>query len=280
MKANFTYVRVGDPNVDLAMQQVSQAFARLDQSSGLNVVQVNQSTYAAVGNEDEIVVNRTCKVTLPTPTIGWEVTIVQGQQAKSVTITTVSPNVLLDGDSPGTVTLSSPFSTAQIATDGTSYYTIGGSAAAPPIPPIPPFPPLPPIPPSPTPTPPSVTPWVAPVPYGGQNTYTSNTAGTEAWAAECIVDFTTAPPHVTAYLWFEGEDTGSNGTVRVRIGGSAYKNITASPGITVTVPNSTMTSQVVAVPMTVALGPQRVTLTTQSTSGQKLTITGVNLLFR
>lgn len=142
-KANFTYQRVGDAKIDLAMQQVSQAFARVDQADVMIVAEINQAMYSAAGNESLIVANRTCKITLPTPTGLWSVTIVQGSKANSVTVTTASATVALDGSTPGSVTLSEVATSVQIVTDGTAYYVVASPAQEPtppsPPPPGPPF---------------------------------------------------------------------------------------------------------------------------------------------
>ncbi len=131
-----------------------------------------------------------------------------------------------------------------------------------------------------SPTPPTVVPWVAPVPFGSQNTYISGSTGAEGWANEIMVDFSGAPAGLTAYFWFEAFDTASAGTVRIRIGGATYKDITAPVAFSVAVGVSVMTGTTSSFPLTSPTGLQRVTLTTQSTNTNKLTVTGVNLLFR
>jgi hypothetical protein len=118
------------------------------------------------------------------------------------------------------------------------------------------------------------------VPFGSQNTYISNSTGVEAWANEIMVDFSGAPAGITAYFWFESFDTASAGTVRIRIGGATYKDITAPVACSVAVGVPTMTGTTASFPLTSPTGLQRVTLTTQSTNTNKLTVTGVNLLFR
>jgi hypothetical protein len=221
-KSNFTYQRTGNQPVDLAMQLVAQAFARVDQTPQLNVVQVNVGTYAANGSEDIIVVNRSGRVSLPSPTTGWTVTIVQGGKAQTVSITTASPSVPFDGDTPGVVTLSEPYSSAQVTTDGAAYYVVGGSAAGPVIPPIPPFPPIPPQP-VPPPGPPvpatATTQW--PFQFGLQNTLISTPDGVEHVAEQFPFPGDQLPAGLLALVCAcQGQSTSGTGTLRVRVGGT------------------------------------------------------------
>ncbi len=220
MKSDFTYQRVGHPAVDLAMQQVSSAFARLDQHQGLTVVQVNAPTYAAVGNEDVIVVNRSGRVTLPTPVDGWIVTIVAGTKAQTVSITTVSPTVPFDGDTPGVVTLGA-LDSARVVTDGKAYYLVGGSAAAPTIPPIPPFPPVVPPAPAPGPVPPSPPGMQVSFPFGVQNTLISSNDGLERVQAQFQFPGDQLPPGLLMFVGScQGSSTSGAGTLRVYVGGT------------------------------------------------------------
>lgn len=220
-KSNFTYQRVGDAKIDLALQNVSSAFARVDQATPLVVVQVDKSTYAAVGNEDVIVVNRSGRVTLPTPTTGWVVTVVQGAKAQTVSITTASASVAFDGDTPGVVTLTEPFASARVLTDGKAYYVVGGSAAGPVIPPIPPFPPI-----SPQPVPPPGPPVVAatmqfPFSFGTQNTIISQTDGDEHVAQQYQFPGDRLPNGLLAFVGAaQGQSTAGTGTLNVRLGGT------------------------------------------------------------
>ena len=220
-KSNFTYQRVGNGPVDLAMQQVQAAFQRLDQATPLNVVQVNATTYTAMGNEDIIVVNQSGRVTLPTPVTGWTVTIVQGARAKTVSITTVAPNVPLDGDAPGVVTLTEPFASAQVTTDGTAYYVVGGSAAGPVIPPIPPFPPIVPPSPDPGPTPVPAATLQFPFSFGTQNTIISQSDGAEHVSQQYQFPGDQLPPGLLALVGsVQGQSTSGTGTLAIRIGGT------------------------------------------------------------
>lgn len=220
MKSDFVYQRVGHQAVDLAMQQVSSAFARLDQHQGLNVVQVNAPTYAAVGNEDVIVVNRSGRVTLPTPVDGWIVTILASSKAQTVSITTVSPTVPFDGDTPGVVTLGA-LDSARVVTDGKAYYVVGGSAAAPVIPPIPPFPPVVPPSPAPGPVPPVPAGLQVSFPFGVQNTLISTSDGIEHVAAQFQFPGDKLPAGLLMFVGScQGSSTSGTGTLRVYVGGT------------------------------------------------------------
>lgn len=219
-KSNYTYQRVGDAKIDQAMQLVSSAFARVDQPTPLVVVQVDKATYSAVGNEDVIVVNRSGRVTLPSPTAGWVVTIVQGAKAQTVSITTVSASVAFDGDIPGVVTLTEPFASARVVTDGKAYYVVGGSAAGPVIPPIPPFPPIPPQP-VPPPGPPVVASSQFPFSFGTQSTIISASDGAEHVAQQYQFPGDRMPNGLLAFVGAaQGASTAGTGTLRVYIGGT------------------------------------------------------------
>ena len=220
-KSNFTYQRVGDSKVDLAMQQVSAGFARVDQPNPLNVVQVNKPAYQATGSEDVIVVNQSGRVTLPTPLSGWTVTIVQGAKAQTVSITTVSPSVAFDGDTPGVVTLTEPFASAQVTTDGVAYYVVGGSASGPVIPPIPPFPPIPPQPVLPPGPPVTAGSLQFPFSFGTQNTIISTSDGVEHVAQQYQFPGNKMAPGLLAFVGAaQGSSTSGTGTLRVYIGGT------------------------------------------------------------
>jgi hypothetical protein len=205
------------------MQQVQAAFARVDQRAPLNVVQVNTQGYTALGTEDIIVVNRSGRVTLPTPVAGWTVTVVVGAKAQTVSVTTASPSVALDGDTPGVVTLTEPFASAQVTTDGVAYYVVGGSAAGPVIPPIPPFPPIGPPSPAPGPTPVPATTAQFPFQFGLQSTLISNSDGNEHVAGGAQFNFPGDQLAVGLLALVgacQGSSTSGTGTLRVRVGGT------------------------------------------------------------
>ena len=278
MRARFTYSRTGQPTVDRAFDQVGAAFARVDQPELLTVVKVSKLEYRAVGNEDLIVANRSCTIVLPAPSGPWHATIVQGGKAVSVKVTCVSSSVPIDGNAPGSVALDAAYSSASVFTDGTEYYVVGGTAAAPVIPPIPPFPPV--VPPVTPPTPVPVTaPWFAPVNFGGA--LVQDATGTETWQGEELVDFTGSPTSLTLYWWFQALSTSGTGTLRIRVGGSAYR---ALDGVILSAWPETSASmigrslQTSIAPLT---GIKRVTLSAQSSgAGQKVQIQGMNAQFR
>lgn len=220
-KSNFTYQRTGNHAVDLAMQLVNTAFQRVDQPVPLNVVQVNSATYQATGSEDVIVVNRSGRVSLPTPITGWRFTVVQGGAAKTVSITTVSPDVAFDGDTPGVVTLTEPYASAEIVTDGVAYYVVGGSAAGPVIPPIPPFPPIPPQPVPPPGPPQTVGSLQFPFSFGTQNTIISASDGAEHVAQQYQFPGDKMPLGLLSFVGAaQGQSTSGTGTLRIYVGGT------------------------------------------------------------
>jgi hypothetical protein len=277
--ANFTYDRTGLPPVDRALDKVALAFRRVDQSTALNVVAINQGgNYQATGLEDLIVVNRPCTIVLPTPTVGWFVRVVMVSKGV-VLITPASPTVALDGSTPGSIDLARPYETAEIASDGTAYYTVGGSAAAPVIPPIPPFPPV--VPPGPVPPPATtVTPWFAPVAWSGTGPYNSS-SGAETWAAESIVDFTQAPSLLTAWWWFESLSASGTATFRIRIGGTSQGALNGAVFAVFTETSSTLVPHTGQATGVAPAGMQRVTLSIQSSAATVDAKIGyINLQFR
>ncbi len=271
-KSGFTYQRVGNGPVDLAMQQVSTAFARLDQAEPLNVVQVDKPAYAATGSEDVIVVNRSGRVTLPTPVTGWTVTIVAGAKAQTVSITTASPSVPLDGDTPGVVTLSAPFDSARIVTDGASYYVVGGSVV-PVIPPIPPFPPIPPVIPPGPPMPPLATSSMQfGFSFGVQNVLTSTNDGVEHVSQQYQFPGDNLAAGLLAFVGAaQGSSTSGTGTLRVRVGGTdGGVDGTVIATLTVTTAGFTQTEQALFFSNPGTLAYIKITLQS-SGAGQKTT---------
>lgn len=295
------------PTADPVMRQVQEniaAFAESLPTSTPPVVVTVSKDYKILGTEDVVHVDAQAgpvKITLPNPSsTGKPVTIkqvnLQGAKTKVNPVTVVSANgqktiagaasLSLDDTGTGSVSLTS---------DDLQHWPATGAGGNPPVPP-----PTPGTPPgglvyvagfgikivgnviswtgSVTP-PPAVVPWVAPVPYGNQNTFIVNGAG-EAWAAECMVDFQGAPSSVTAYFWFEALDTASNGIIRIRIGGTAYKDITGTEIIKVGANSTVMTPGSIAIPITTPIGQNRITMTLQSTNTNKTVATGVNLQFR
>jgi hypothetical protein len=299
----FKTIPTEDPTIRTLQENISALAVQL-QPRGPVVVTVS-SNYKILGTEDIVHVDSQqgpVKITLPNPSsTAKPLTIkqvnLQGAKTKVNPVTIVSANgqktiagaasLALDDTGTGSVSLTS---------DDLQHWPATGAGGNPPVPPPTPGTPTgglvyvagfgikivgnviswtgstPPVPP--------VVPWVAPVPYGNQNTFISNTAGTEAWAAECMVDFTNAPASLTAYLWFEAQDTASAGIVRIRLGGTSYKDITGTQLLSVPIGTTVMTSQSISQPFADAPSLQRVTLTLQSTATNKLTATGVNLLFR
>jgi hypothetical protein len=130
------------------------------------------------------------------------------------------------------------------------------------------------------PTPPAVTPWIAPVPFG--DGLFGDQTGSETWQAESMVDFTSAPSQVTAYWWFQALSSSPGGVFKIRIGGSAYQAINGAVAASWTEPNATMTARSVPTLIAPPAGIQRVTLTATAPAGgnQKAQIQGVNLQFR
>lgn len=276
--------------LDRMQQRIQEMAQSIPVPSPPNVVTVS-SDYSVKGTEDVLHVNSQAgpiRVTLLQPSSSnrpitvKQVNLQSGKsKVNQVTVVTPDGSPVIAGapsyalDTTGTGSVS-------FTADDQQHWPNASAGGNPPISPtptpVPPFvPPVPPVPP-----PPVITPWVAPVPYGNQNTFISNnTAGAENWSAECMVDFTNAPGTVTAYLWLEGEDTGASGIVRVRIGTGGYKSIADPVFVEVNVTASTMTPlPPTSLPISPPSGQNRVTLTLQSTNTNKTTITGVNLLFR
>lgn len=277
--------------VDRIQQRIQEMAQSIPVPSPPSVVSVN-SDYTVNGTEDVLHVDAQdapVKITLLHPSSAIRPLVIkqvnlQNGKSKVNQVTVSSPDgsktiagaasYVLDLSGTGSVGLSS---------DGQQHWPSAGAGGNPPISPtpapVPPFvPPAPPAPPPPAP----ITPWIAPVPYGTTSTYTSNTLGTETWGAECMVDFTQAPSALTAWLWLESFDSGGNGTIVIRVGGSAAK---ALDGVIVASLNETSTTnkaRSIAVAFATPAGaqPLRVTLSVQSTVGQKCTASGVNLQFR
>ena len=298
----FNTLPTDDPTIR-SLQENIKAMAAAIPTTSTPVVATVTKDYQVTGTEDVIHVDAQggpVKITLKSPSSTSRPVFIkqvnlQGSKSKVNPVTIVSANgkptiagansLALDDTGTGSVTLTS---------DDLQHWPTSGAGGNPPVPvPSPtPGPGLVYIGISPikivgnvisfegSPTPPTVVPWVAPVPFGSQNTYISNAVGTEAWANEILVDFSGAPAGITAYFWFEAQDTASAGTVRVRIGGATYKDITAPVAFSVAVGVPTMTGTTASFPLTSPVGLQRVTMTTQSTNTNKLTVTGVNLLFR
>lgn len=290
------------------VRQLQENIAALADSipTSAPVVVTVSKDYKILGTEDVLHVNAQAgpvKITLPSPSsTSRPVTIkqvnLQGAKTKVNPVTVVSANgsktiagaasLALDDTGTGSVSLTA---------DDLQHWPATGAGGNPPVPP--------PTPGTPTgglvyiagfgikivgnviswtgsvPPPPVLVPWVAPVPYGNQNTFISNSTGAEGWAAECMVDFTNAPSSVVLYLWLEAQDTASAGVIRVRIGGASYKDITAPVFATANATSTSMTALTpVSLPIATPLGQQRVMLTLQSTNTNKTTATGVNLQFR
>lgn len=302
MGVKFNTLPTDDPTIR-SLQENIKAMAAAIPTSSTPVVATITKDYQVTGTEDVIHVDAQggpVKITLKSPSSTSRPVVIkqvnlQGSKSKVNPVTIVSANgsktiagansLALDDTGTGSVTLTS---------DDLQHWPTSGAGGNPPVP----------VPsPSPStgliyigispikivgnvisfegsPTPPTVVPWVAPVPFGSQNTYISGSTGAEAWANEIPVDFTGAPAGITAYFWFEASDTASAGTVRIRIGATPYKDITAPVFVSVPITSATMTTYSVPVPITTPIGLNRVTLTTQSTNTNKLTVTGVNLLFR
>lgn len=286
----FTRVPTGDAKIDRNLQLLEQAFAAIPAPRPPNVVTV-RGDYKVTGLEDVLHVDAQAgpvRITLQQPSsanrpLSIKQVNLQTGKSKVNQVTVMSPDgqptiagaasFKLDTSGTGSVAFSA---------DDQQHWPAAAAGGNPPISPTPapvtPFvPPAPPVPPIP---PPAITPWVAPVPFGTNQTYQSNTLGTETWGAECMVDFTQAPGTLTAWWWFESQDSGGNGTVNIRIGGSANK---ALDGAIVATFNETSTSIVphsLQPTFATPSGLQRVTLSTHSAVGQKCTASGVNLQFR
>jgi len=308
---SYRKIPLGDPkapvtaeDVDRIQQRIQEMAASIPGPSSPNVVTVN-GDYQVTGTEDVIHVSSQLspvKITLLKPSSSNRpLTIKQVDvQAGKTTVNPVTvvtpdgsstiagkPSIALDNTGTGSVTLTS---------DNSQHWPTSGAGGNPPVPVPSPssagavFVPYIGIAPIKvvgnlisfieTPAPPPVTPWVAPVPIGSQNPFASGATGVEGWANECPVDFTGAPGSVTAYLWFEAEDTASNGIVRIRIGTGAYKTIADPVFVTVPVTSGTMVGISVPTLIVSPTGLNRVTLTLQSTNTNKLVATGINLLFR
>ncbi len=307
MAVGFKTVPTDDPVIRQFQENVATLAASIPTSTKPVIVTVT-SDYQIKGTEDVIHVNAQAgpvKVTLRSPSsTSRPVTIkqvnLQGAKTAVHPVTVVSANgqktiagaasLALDDTGTGSVSLTS---------DDLQHWPTSGAGGNPPMPVPSPTPGgggivyiggdnikivgnvISWVPPPPSPIPPSVVPWIAPVPYGNQNTFISNSVGTEAWAAECMVDFAGAPSAVTMYFWFEAQDTASNGILRIRIGGATYKDITGTQLISTAATSTTMTPGSIALPIASSpVGQQRITLTLQSTNTNKLTATGVNLQFR
>lgn len=285
----FTRVPTGDAGIDRNLLLLEQAFAAIPVPKPPNVVTV-RGDYKVTGLEDVLHVDAQAgpvRITLLQPSsanrpLSIKQVNLQTGKSRVNQVTVVNPDGAsrIAGAPSFDLDLTGTGSVAFTA-DNEQHWPSASAGGNPPISPTPtPVPPfVPPTPPPPVP-PPAITPWIAPVPYGTDNTFISNTLGTETWGAECMVDFTQAPGTLTAWWWFESQDSGSNGTINIRIGGSANK---ALDGVVVATLNETSTSiapHSLATPFATPSGLLRVTLSTQSAAGQKCTASGVNLQFR
>lgn len=305
MGVAFKTVPTDDPVVRQLQENITSLANAIPTSSSPVVVSVSKD-YQVTGQEDVVHVNSQSgpvTITLKSPSSKLRpVTIkqvnLQGSKTKVNPVTIVSSDgsktiagaasLALDDTGTGSVTLTS---------DNSQHWPTSGAGGNPPVPVPPPsgaavFVPYigidpikvvgnvisftgvipPPV--------PSVTPWIAPVPYGNQNTFISGTTGAESWVAECMVDFTGAAGNISAYFWLEAQDSGSSGLVRIRIGATAYKDITAPICSSQAVSSTTMSGYSNVITFPSPIGLQRVTMTLQSTNTNKLIATGVNLQFR
>jgi hypothetical protein len=299
----------GEPVTAEVLDRVQQAIVRMaaqiQAPTAPNVV-TTMSDYQVTGNEDVIHVDAQrgpVKITLLQPSSSnrpltiKQVNLQTGKtQVNQVTVVTKDGSATIAGarsyalDTTGSGSVS-------LTADNSQHWPSAGAGGNPPVPP--------PTPGTPTgglvyvagfgiqiignviswtgnPNPPpavSVVSWSAPVPYGTNNTYMSNTTGTESWAAECMVDFTSAPSLILLTWWFEAMDSGSNGTFRIRVGGSADGTIDGAVVATWNETSTTMAVRSITLPLSSPGANQRVTLTTQSTSGKQATIGDVNLNF-
>lgn len=277
--------------IDRIQQRIQEMAQSIPVPASPSVVSVN-SDYSVNGTEDVLHVDAQAgpvKITLLHPNSAIRPLVIKQvnlQNGKSkvnqVTVSSPDGSKTIAGAASYALDLSGTGSVG-LSSDGQQHWPSAGAGGNPPVSPTPaPVPPfVPPVPPPPPPPPP-ITPWIAPVPYGTNNTYISNTLGTETWGAECMVDFTQAPGALTAWLWLESQDSGGSGTIRIRVGGSANK---ALDGVVVALINETsipIAAHSLSSPCTVPAGaqPMRVTISTQSTAGQKCIASGVNLQFR
>lgn len=295
-KVTYEKIPLGDPSapitaviIDRIQQRIQEMAQAIPVPASPNVVTV-RGDYQVTGTEDVIHVDAQAgpvRITMLQPSsvnrpLAIKQINLQTGKSRVNQVTVVSPDgqptiagaaaFKLDASGTGSVAFSA---------DDQQHWPAASAGGNPPISPTPtPVPPfVPPPPPGPLPPPP-ITPWIAPVPYGTDNTFISNTLGTETWGAECMVDFTQAPSALTAWLWFESQDSGGNGTINIRVGGTANK---ALDGVIIATFNETsvpIAPHSLAVPFATPSGLLRVTLSTKSTAGQKCIASGVNLQFR
>jgi hypothetical protein len=305
MAVGFKTVPTDDPVIRQFQENVA-ALAQAIPTSTKPVIVTVTSDYQIKGTEDVIHVNAQAgpvKVTLRSPSsTSRPVTIkqvnLQGAKTAVHPVTVVSANgqktiagassLALDDTGTGSVSLTS---------DDLQHWPTSGAGGNPPVP-VPSPGPSPGlvyiagdnikivgnviswVPPPPSPVPPFLVPWIAPVPFGNNNTFISPSDGSEGWACDCMVDFTGAPSAVTAYFWFEADDTASAGIARIRIGNAGGGAVTDPTYVTASVTSTTETGYSVAIPLAPPAGLNRVTLTLQSTNTNQTTLTGVNLQFR
>lgn len=289
MALTFVSFQSDDPVINRLQKNIDTLASQIPEKYKPNIVTV-RGDYKVTGLEDAIHVDAQAgpvRITLQQPSsankpLSIKQVNLQTGKSRVNQVTVMSPDgkATIAGAASFALDTSGTGSVAFTA-DDQQHWPAAAAGGNPPISPTPaPVPPyVPPAPPPPIP-PPAITPWIAPVPYGTNNTYQSNTLGTETWGAECMVDFTQAPATLTAWLWFESQDSGGNGTINVRIGGSSNK---ALDGVVVATFNETSTSiapHSLAVPFATPSGLLRVTLSTQSAVGQKCSASGVNLQFR
>lgn len=286
----FEQLQTGDANLDRIQRNVAALAALIPVPKPPNVVTV-RGDYKVTGLEDVIHVDAQAgpvRITLQQPSSAnrplaiKQVNLQTGKsQVNQVTVMSPDGRPTIAGAAAFRLDTSGTGSVALSADDQQHWpaASAGGNPSVSPTPtPVPPF--VPPTPPTPPVPPPTITPWIAPVPFGTNQTYQSNTLGTETWGAECMVDFTQAPGTLTAWWWFESEDSGSNGTINIRIGGSANKALDGAIVATLNETSASIAPHSLQVPFATPNGLLRVTLSTQSAAGQKCTASGVNLQFR
>ena len=297
----FDQIPVKDPDLVRVQLAVANAFAAVPSVPAPNVVTVT-ADYKVKGTEDALHVDASAgpvRITMQSPSKSNRLLTIKQVNLQSP-LAKVNPVTLMSADGSKTIAGQAAFAidmsgvgSVNITADDQQHWPAVDSGGNPSVAPAGGlvYIGIPPIyvsgnvisfkgGPTPPPAPPAVVPWVAPVPYGNQNTFISNSLGTEAWAAECMVDFAGAPSSVTMYFWYEAQDTASNGIVRIRIGGTSYKDITGTVAVSTLASSTTMTPGSVAIPIATPNGQNRITLTLQSTNTNKTTATGANLLFR
>lgn len=293
--ASFDKIQTDHPDINRLQQNIAAALASLSAPSQFSASSVT-ADYRATGMEGVIHVDASrgpVRITLPVPSkLMPPLTIKQVNTAGTFGAVTVvasagkktiaGANVFsLDDSGTGSVTFTS---------DGQQHWPSAGSGGNPPASPaastviryvgkdpiqvvgnvisI-----------KPQPTPPSVTPWVAPLVMPG---LFQNKTGAETWLDEALIDFSAAPSAITLYWWFQALTSAGNGVFSIRIGGSAYKALDGAVAATWTETSTTLAARSVpSVGMSAPVGVQRVTLTGKSSSGTAVAqIQGVNLQFK